>query len=73
MCCGGGDVTGIENQLSPVHFDVATGITDVVCGNSHTCVETAAGWQCVGYRTSGQLGNGTTVEPSVPTGMFFGI
>ena len=70
---GGLDVTGQEEFPSPLPFEVASGITDVVCGNSHTCVQTALGWQCVGFRSAGQLADGTTVEPSVPTGMFFGI
>ena len=70
---GGIELTGLEDFTSPVLFQVASGITDVACGNSHTCVETAMGWQCVGFRSSGQLANGTTLEPSVPTGMLFGI
>jgi hypothetical protein len=45
----------------------------VVAGNSITCIETAAGWSCLGFRASGQLGNGTTMEPAVPTPTYFGL
>ncbi len=70
---GGETVTGNDEELSPVLFGVATGITDAVLGNSHTCIATAAGWQCVGFRSAGQLGDGTTIEPALPSPMPFGL
>jgi cysteine-rich repeat protein len=69
---GGQDLTGLGEVLSPTPFAVASGITSVVAGNSLTCIETIAGWSCVGFRSAGQLGNGTTVVPAVPTPTMFG-
>jgi cysteine-rich repeat protein len=70
---GGVVVTGLTEVTSPTPFSEASGITDVVAGNSITCIETAAGWSCLGFRASGQLGNGTTMEPAVPTPTYFGL
>ncbi|MCA9704407.1 MAG: DUF4215 domain-containing protein [Myxococcales bacterium] len=70
---GGVELTGLGEVLSPVPFAVASGITDVRAANGTTCIETAAGWSCVGFRSAGQLGNGTTSEPAVPTPMVFGL
>ena len=70
---GGEALTGVPDFLSPVHFDVASGITNVVAGNSTTCVETMEGWQCLGFRSSGQLADDTTLEPCLPHPMMFGI
>lgn len=69
---GGQAVTGQAEERSPTPFSAASGITSVVAGNSSTCIETAAGWSCLGFRSSGQLGNGSTVEPAIPTPTFFG-
>jgi hypothetical protein len=41
-------------------------------GYSMTCIETVAGWGCLGRRSSGQLGNGTTVQPVFPLPTVFG-
>jgi alpha-tubulin suppressor-like RCC1 family protein len=70
---GGVGVTGLAEVRSPTPFAAASGITDVVAGNSITCIETTAGWSCVGFRASGQLGNGTTMAPAVPTPTHFGL
>ncbi|MCY1056809.1 DUF4215 domain-containing protein [Nannocystis sp. SCPEA4] len=70
---GGQLLTGNTYSLSPVKFAVASEISRVVAGNSLTCIETAGEWSCVGFRATGQLGNGTTVEPVVPTPTFFGL
>jgi alpha-tubulin suppressor-like RCC1 family protein len=70
---GGELVTGLDETLAPTPFLVASGITSVVAGNSMTCIETAAGWSCLGFRASGQLGNGTTVTPALPTPTPFGL
>jgi cysteine-rich repeat protein len=70
---GGEVVTGLTEIRTPTPFAVASGITNVVAGNSTICIETAAGWSCLGFRSSGQLGNGTTVEPVFPTPTFFGL
>jgi cysteine-rich repeat protein len=70
---GGRVVTGLTEVRSPTPFAVASGITDVVAGRTITCIETAAGWSCVGGRSSGQLGNGTTVEPVFPMTTLFGL
>ncbi len=70
---GGELVTGLGEMLSPTPFVGASGVTDVAAGNSMTCIETAAGWSCLGFRSSGQLGNGTTVEPVFPTATMFGL
>ncbi len=63
---GGPIVTGQDNALSPVPFGVATGITAVEAGTSHTCIDAGMGWQCVGFRSTGQLGDGTSLEPPFP-------
>ncbi|MEX1362660.1 MAG: DUF4215 domain-containing protein [Nannocystaceae bacterium] len=70
---GGEELNGIPDFSSPVPFSVASGITGMALGNGHSCMQTAAGWQCLGFRSSGQLADGTSVEPSLPTPMFFGI
>jgi cysteine-rich repeat protein len=70
---GGELVTGLGEELLPTPFLVGSGILDVEAGNSMTCIETVAGWSCLGFRSAGQLGNGTTVEPAVPTPMYFGL
>jgi cysteine-rich repeat protein len=70
---GGESVTGLGEVRSPTPFSVANGITSVVAGNSMTCIETSAGWSCLGFRASGQLGNGTTVTPAFPTPTLFGL
>jgi len=69
---GGQTFTGLDEVLSPTPFVAASGITSVVAGNSMTCIETAAGWSCLGFRSAGQLGIGSTVEPAVPTPTYFG-
>lgn len=69
---GGRVVTGLSEVRSPTPFLVGSGITNVVTGNAITCIETAGGWGCVGRRSSGQLGNGTTVEPAFPMDTVFG-
>ncbi|MCX4240502.1 RCC1 domain-containing protein [Paraliomyxa miuraensis] len=69
---GGQEITGFTQFLSPVPFEVASGIINVVAGNSTTCIETLAGWSCVGFRASGQLGNGTAVELAYPADTLFG-
>jgi len=70
---GGVLVTGLLAVDSPTPFVVASGITDVVAGNGTTCVESGGTWSCVGFRGPGHLGNGTTLEPAVPTLMQFGL
>jgi alpha-tubulin suppressor-like RCC1 family protein len=70
---GGEELTGLDEFLSPVPFEVATGINDVAASNAYTCVDIGAGWQCLGFRSSGQLANGTAVETSYPTPMLFGL
>jgi cysteine-rich repeat protein len=69
---GGRVVTGLTEVRSPTPFRVASGVTNMVAGNRITCVETASGWSCVGRRSAGQLGNGTTVEPAFPMDTLFG-
>lgn len=69
---GGRVVTGQTEIRSPTPFVVATGITDMALGNAMTCVETVAGWGCLGRRSSGQLGNATTVQPVFPVPTVFG-
>ncbi len=63
---GGNQVNGIDDYVDPVTFDAASGVTDIVAGNGQTCVLTGLGWQCVGFRSSGQLGDDTTLEPATP-------
>jgi cysteine-rich repeat protein len=70
---GGEEVTGFSEEQSPVLFEVAGGINAVQMGNSHTCIDNGAGWQCVGFRSAGQLADGTSVEPAYPHPMFFGL
>jgi alpha-tubulin suppressor-like RCC1 family protein len=70
---GGEPFTGLGEVSSPIPFMVESGITNVVASNSMTCIETAAGWSCLGFRASGQLGDGTAVELAVPTPTYFGL
>lgn len=63
---GGVQATGEERFLLPVSWIGASGITAVVAGNSMTCLESAAGWRCAGFRAHGQLGDGTTLWPTLP-------
>ena len=67
---GGRPATGSTEIRSPTPFLVASGITNVELGYAMTCVETAGGWSCLGRRSSGQLGNGTTVQPVSPEAPF---
>jgi cysteine-rich repeat protein len=69
---GGAPITGQTQVLTPTSFLVASDVTDVVAGQSITCVETAQGWGCVGRRATGQLGDGSTVAPVFPTATRFG-
>ena len=69
---GGEWVTGVGDVRSPIPFP-ASGITDMVAGNSMNCIETVAGWSCLGFRSAGQLGNGTAVVQVVPTPTSFGL
>ena len=69
---GGRVVTGLPEVRSPTPFAAASGITDMELGFAITCIETAPGWSCLGRRASGQLGNGTTVQPVFPTPSTFG-
>jgi cysteine-rich repeat protein len=69
---GGRVVTGLTEVRAPTPFVVASGITDMELGFSITCIETAPGWSCLGRRSSGQLGNGTTVRPVFPSATMFG-
>jgi hypothetical protein len=55
-----------------VLFEVASGITAVEAGNSFTCIDNGAGWQCVGFTSAGQLGHGS-VEPAYPLPALFGL
>ncbi len=67
---GGRVITGLTEVRSPTPFLMASGITDMELGHALTCIETAPGWSCLGRRSSGQLGNGTTVRPVFPTPVF---
>ena len=56
----------------PTPFAVASGVTQVVTGHSATCIETVAGWGCVGLHSAGQLGSGVTRVVPFPAPLMFG-
>jgi len=70
---GGQERTGETEALSPIPFPGITGVLDIVAGEGITCLQTMAGWSCVGFRSAGQVGNGSTLEPAVPVATLFGL
>jgi len=70
---GGEERTGNSEVRSPTPFIAASGITNVATANAMTCVEVGGQWGCLGFTASGQLGNGTSVEPATPMLMVFGL
>lgn len=63
---GGSEWTGESDFLSPVASPGFTGVLEIVSGNAMNCFRSAAGWRCLGFRDSGQLGDGTALRASRP-------
>jgi alpha-tubulin suppressor-like RCC1 family protein len=62
--------SGNANVPAPV-FRLPTAVTSLAGGTAHTCALTAGGWVlCWGDNRNGQLGDGTQVDRSLPTGVF---
>ncbi|MGE0788836.1 MAG: RCC1 domain-containing protein [Sandaracinaceae bacterium] len=64
---GGRDVTGLDEFTTPVDWPGLTGVLELVTSNNTTAVRDASGWRILGFRGFGQLGDGTTLQATVPT------
>jgi alpha-tubulin suppressor-like RCC1 family protein len=65
-----GDGTASNRRLEPVKVALPEGVvaTAISAGTNHTCAGTATGdWYCWGLNSSGQLGDGTMTNRSLPT------
>jgi alpha-tubulin suppressor-like RCC1 family protein len=63
-----GDDAAESLSATPVNVGgISAGVTAITAGSSHTCAVTSVGaLKCWGDNSKGQLGNGTTVDSSVP-------
>ncbi|MEQ1741150.1 MAG: hypothetical protein ABL869_01425, partial [Candidatus Nitrotoga sp.] len=72
--CWGNNIEGelgdstIINRLTPVSVTgLASGVTDIAAGFSHTCALTTADWaKCWGYNGEGELGDNSTTNRLTP-------
>lgn len=63
-----GDGTTSAKNIPTNVTDLASGVTSLSSGNSHSCATTTAGiGRCWGLNSEGQLGDGTTVRKLTPT------
>lgn len=74
--CSGSNAEGqlgdgtFTDRLTPVRTGGMTGVAEIATGGSHTCalLVGGGGLRCWGANANGQLGDGTTIRRSVPTG-----